>query len=245
DLDVVNFTDLVSDVQTKATGLIHFAMASAITKEVSPTTLIMAHTNEDPILGNDDLHITRNNKGKVMVMETRKESCKTNSYALKDSMMQCENGQIDVLEHRHCIINYCNAPAGDSFCGIRVDSNSYYCTEIHQCKLVKSDVNDNMFKKEHQKAGDENDYFILFTTGRYTANLTWLSGVVDMDAWDAYFGSFSGKAFRYPPPVANRATFSELTGVNRIGEIQANMIIQKCPYNNLNDCYQKQTQLGL
>ncbi|CAH1759070.1 8907_t:CDS:2 [Entrophospora sp. SA101] len=168
DLDVVNFTDLVSDVQTKATGLIQ-------------------------------------------------ESCKTNSYALKDSMMQCENGQIDVLEHRHCIINYCNAPAGDSFCGIR----------------------------EHQKAGDENDYFILFTTGRYTANLTWLSGVVDMDAWDAYFGSFSGKAFRYPPPVANRATFSELTGVNRIGEIQANMIIQKCPYNNLNDCYQKQTQLGL
>ncbi|RIB14549.1 hypothetical protein C2G38_2095584 [Gigaspora rosea] len=180
--------------------------------------------------------------GEVISMKRAVKQTPTNSSALKDSMVQCENGQINVFEGRHCIINCCSAPAGDSFCGVRFNSNNYCFTEIHQCKLVKSDVKDNMFKMERQKAADKNDYFILFTTGRCTANLTWLSGVVDKDVWDEYFGPFSGRAFRYAinsPPAANRATFSELTGINGIGTIRANMIIQKRPYNNLDDCYQK------
>ncbi|CAG8650524.1 1473_t:CDS:2 [Funneliformis mosseae] len=177
-----------------------------------------------------------------LILERAVKQTPTNSSALKNSMVQCENGQINVLEGKYCIINCCNAPAGDSFCGIRVDSNRSCFTEIHQCKLVKSDVNDNMFKNERQKAADKKDYFILFTTGRCTANLTWFSGVVDKDVWDIYFGLFSGRALRYAinsPPIANRATFSELTGINGIGKIRANIIIQKRPYNNLDDCYQK------
>ncbi|CAG8472747.1 13632_t:CDS:1, partial [Gigaspora rosea] len=177
-----------------------------------------------------------------LILERAVKQTPTNSSALKDSMVQCENGQINVFEGRHCIINCCSAPAGDSFCGVRFNSNNYCFTEIHQCKLVKSDVNDDMFKMERQKAADKNDYLILFTTGRCTANLTWLSGVVDKDVWDVYFGPFSGRAFRYAinsPPAANRATFFELTGINGIGIIRANMIIQKRPYNNLDDCYQK------
>nr|CAG8435981.1 10551_t:CDS:2 [Entrophospora candida] len=105
----------------------------------------------------------------------------TNSYALKDSMMQCENGQINVLEHRHCIINYCNAPAGDSFCGIRVDSNNVLQTSLGSLEL-----------------------------------LIRMHGMLIL----AYFGSFSGRAFRYPPPVANRATFSELTGSTELGKFK-------------------------
>ncbi|CAG8713490.1 11753_t:CDS:2, partial [Funneliformis caledonium] len=191
---------------------------------------IMAHTSGDPILKNwrFTYYEEQQGKGDVTVPPGAQYWQHLEHYVAQIRVLKSmvyENGEVISMSKLHFgaylngDVKICNMPlilerAIKQTPSAIVDSNRSCFTEIHQCKLVKSDVNDNMFKNE----------------------------LIDKDVWDIYFGPFSERALRYAinfPPIANRATFSELTGINGIGKIRANIIIQNLPYNNLDDCYQK------
>ncbi|CAG8578879.1 10620_t:CDS:2 [Ambispora gerdemannii] len=163
----------------------------------------------------------------------------------KAIVMQCEEGPVDKTG-KYCIINASNAAAGDCFIPgmhLRRKSKDYCSTEVHQCKLLKnSSVNQITYEEERQKTANKEDIFILYTSGKSEVDLPKLSAIVDRDCWDAYFGPFAGRTFHYAkmmPLNANKATFTQLTGVKGIGTVRANELIRNRPFENLDDCVRK------
>jgi hypothetical protein len=159
----------------------------------------------------------------------------------------CANGVICLGEGNWCIINASGASAADSFVyGIHLrpdgpESAVIKVNETHQQKLIKSDITQQVYDAEREKAAKKKDVFILYTSADSEIKLSSMSAIVDKSCWNAYFGPFAGRTFFYKVecPSANSASYVELTGTDGIGEQFARRIIDKRPYDNLEDCYQK------
>ncbi|CAG8580579.1 16609_t:CDS:2 [Acaulospora morrowiae] len=151
----------------------------------------------------------------------------------------CHDGEVDVTKARHIIIN----ESGDSFCSIKMVGTELLQTETHQCKLVKQAISQEIFKDEHEKATSPGDTFILYTTASSEKLKLHqpMSAIVSKDNWEKYFGSFAGRCYNYAmgPPNLNEATYTQLTGINFIGEARARIIMEernKRKFSGIDDC---------
>ncbi|CAG8601927.1 6732_t:CDS:2 [Acaulospora morrowiae] len=155
----------------------------------------------------------------------------------------CQDEEVDVAKARHIIINASNAEYGDSFCSIKMVGTELLQTETHQCKLVKQTISQERFNDEYKKATSPGDIFILYTSAssKKLVPSQPMSAIVCKDNWEEYFGSFAGRCYNYAmePPNLNEATYTQLTGINFIGEARARIIMEernKRKFSGIDDC---------
>ncbi|CAG8745779.1 14277_t:CDS:1, partial [Acaulospora morrowiae] len=155
----------------------------------------------------------------------------------------CQDGEVDVTEAKHIIINAPSAKSGDSFCSIQMVGTELPQTETRQCKLVKQIISQERFKDEYEKATSPGDTFILYTSAS-SKKLELhqpMSAIVSKDNCEEYFGPFAGRCYNYAmeQPNLNEATYTQLTGINCVGEARARIIIEernKRKFSGIDDC---------
>jgi len=155
---------------------------------------------------------------------------KTKSSA-KSKIIGAEDGDYAFPDDQYVFANRYGASASDSFCSVTTVENERF-NEVHQAKRYKADITKDIFESERQKAADENDFFILFSTGKTSVareDLPDRSALVDHSRFKAYFGPFAGRAFYAlnPPSLnINTATRAQLESVSGIGHAIANAIMK-------------------
>ncbi|CAG8506857.1 10465_t:CDS:2, partial [Acaulospora colombiana] len=161
------------------------------------------------------------NRELTLEQSVKRVSTKSGNYK-QDVKILCQDGEVDVTEARHIIINAPSAESGDSFCSIEMVGTGLLQTETHQCKLVKQIISQERFKDEHEKATSPGDTFILYTStsSEKLEPHQPMSAIVSKENWEEYFGSFAGRCYNYAMelPNLNEATYTQLTGKNFIGE---------------------------
>ncbi|KAI8595725.1 hypothetical protein EDD21DRAFT_420357 [Dissophora ornata] len=157
---------------------------------------------------------------------------------------------INLREHKDIVLNATSAPSGDAF--LSLDSG-HVSNEVHQYKFYsgKSTINQQTYNNERGKAASAKDFFILFTTQvTHNINLPWNSGIVDRACWYNYFGPFAARAYVYCDiglPNTNRADFTTLQLVQRIGIVRAQQIMelrQQKPFSSIQDAHRR-TRISL
>ncbi|KAJ1563441.1 hypothetical protein HK096_000931 [Nowakowskiella sp. JEL0078] len=202
--------------------------------------VFFADIHHGALLNGDEPFVDKKFVNRHLKIEKSAKRLQTKSTKNPHKEIQCANSKPKSDDCTYYFVNGAGAEAGDGFCCIELIDGSLI-HEVHQAKFyTKNDINFEMFKVEKQKAADVNDFFLLYTTTKYTGKPLEFSGVVDEKVWESYFGPFAGRAFRCLRfPNANESCFTDLTGVNGIGEIRAKLIIKNRPYGNIDDCAKK------
>jgi hypothetical protein len=162
----------------------------------------------------------------------------------KEWIVHCESENVNVREHKHCILNAASAPYGDCF--LSLDSSNA-SNEVHQYKKYsdKTPLSQQDYMNERQKAASNQDFFLLFTTKECNIELPDNSGIVDKKVWKDYFGPFSGRAFVFAdegPLNINTASRTQLQLIEGIGKAYANTIIEKrkhCVFDSIEIAHEK------
>ncbi|CAG8698485.1 18761_t:CDS:2, partial [Acaulospora morrowiae] len=191
------------------------------------------HNFGDSTIYNRELRLEQS----VKRVSTRSEDYKQGVKIL------CQDGEVDVTEAKHIIINAPSAKSGDSFCSIQMVGTELPQMETHKCKLVKQMISQERFKDEYEKATSPGDTFILYTSAS-SKKLELhqpMSAIVSKDNWEEYFGPFAGRCYNYAmeQPNLNEVTYTQLTGINCIGEARARIIMEernKRKFSGIDDC---------
>ncbi|CAG8798498.1 41596_t:CDS:2, partial [Gigaspora margarita] len=156
--------------------------------------------------------------------------------------VDCYNSTIDVRRFKHCIVNAPSSLYGDAF--LSLDSGTESSNEVHQYKLTKKLINQELYQQERKKSASENDFFILFTTAENcNIKLPKRSGIVDGKVFKDYFGPFAGRAYKSAlikskHPICNQVknihttSFGQLYRVNQIRKGHVKTIMK--PLENVN-----------
>ncbi|CAG8448871.1 8972_t:CDS:2 [Acaulospora morrowiae] len=178
------------------------------------------------------------NRELILEQSVKRVSTKSGNYKQSVKIL-CQDGEIDVTKASHILIN----ESGDSFCSIKMVGTELLQTETHQCKLVKQIISQERFKDEHEKATSSGDTFVLYTleSSKKLELHQPMTAIVSKDNWEEYFGSFARRCYNYAmePPNLNEATYTQLTGINFIGEARARIIMEernKCEFSGIDDC---------
>ncbi|CAG8483219.1 9293_t:CDS:2 [Funneliformis caledonium] len=87
-----------------------------------------------------------------------------------------------------------------------------------------------IFEEEYNKATSSGDIFIFYTSA-FCQNLELqpMSAIVNKENWKEYFGPFAGRCYNYAmgPPDINKATFTQLTGFEKIAKKRARIIMEE------------------
>ncbi|CAG8456874.1 1471_t:CDS:2 [Acaulospora colombiana] len=204
DLDNINFVDLIND-----NFVAQFrSLKSNIYGDDVQVKLRVIHNGAKHNFGDSSIY----NRKLTLEQSVKRVSTKSGIYK-QDVKILCQDGEVDVTEARHIIINAPNAESGDSFCSIKMAGTGLLQTETHQCKLVKQIISQERFKDEHEKATSPEDTFILCTSASSEKLEPHqpMSAIVSKDNWEEYFGSFAGRCYNYarePPNVNEGPTLS-------------------------------------
>lgn len=167
--------------------------------------------------------------------------------------VRCEHGNFNPRDGQQVILNAASSPAGDAFCFLNLAADGTRA-EIHQCKLHGSPaaltLSADMMEEEREKAATPDALFLIFSTfdSVEMANIPPNTGVVCKANFDAYFGSFAGRAFflaNLPRISVATASRSLLQTMDGIGEARADAIIQARlhrAFTDIDDC-QKRTKI--
>ncbi|CAG8755089.1 32436_t:CDS:1, partial [Racocetra persica] len=121
---------------------------------------------------------------------------KSKNHTTREWNVDCYDSTIDVRQFKHCIINAPSSPYGDAFLSLD-QPGTEYSNEVHQYKLTKKSVSQEIYQQERKKSASENDFFILFTTAENCKiELPKRSGIVDGNVFRDYFGPFAGKSIQ-------------------------------------------------
>lgn len=154
--------------------------------------------------------------------------------------IQTTDGPTDVRKYKHIVMNACGASAGDSFLCLDTELVASV-NEVHRYK--STDITQEDYTREREKAAADQDYFLLFTTQDKVPafDLPYKSGIVAWDNWDSYFGPFAGRALFYQnqaQPNINSATFTELQmmgGITYEAAIAIEQEREKGPFSSIED----------
>ncbi|RUS26936.1 hypothetical protein BC938DRAFT_483914 [Jimgerdemannia flammicorona] len=169
------------------------------------------------------------------------DTCTTKENSFK-WIIDSTKEPINIRQHGHIVINAKSAPAGDAFLSLDAQPPA---NEIHQYKFYngRSNIDQEDYENEREKAASKKDFFILFTTQEKPCdiNLSVNSGIVDRKNWESYFGPFAGRAFVYTEgrPNINKANFTALQMVDGVGPKTARKILTKRPFSSIEDAEQK------
>ncbi|KAL1916177.1 uncharacterized protein VTP21DRAFT_6181 [Calcarisporiella thermophila] len=158
--------------------------------------------------------------------------------------VKCEYKTVNIREGRHCVLNGSSASYGDSFLGLKLESENECLNEVHQYKHFNvSRISKELYQRERDKAASHRDIFVLYTTAEVgNIELPERSGIVDKTSWLEYFGPFAGRAYRFAvvgPLDINKANRRDILRVDGIGQSYAERIINKRPFKDLADAMAK------
>ncbi|CAB4423970.1 unnamed protein product [Rhizophagus irregularis] len=212
-------------------------LKSKVLKEGEKTSISDIHAGARLRL-KDNFNFTNHH----LALEHAKHQEDTNSsHYAKNKKILCEDSEVNVREGKHCIINGGSAPHGDSFLGLdQSRKDNVNPNEVHQTKKWKvAKITKKLYYDERKKSAGDKDFFILFTTSKTEDfDIPMNSGIVDESNWNDYFGPFSGRAYNYAIVGAldiNNATTTELMTIYDLGEVTANNIITKRPFNSMEE----------
>ena len=136
-----------------------------------------------------------------------------------------------------------SSPSGDAFLCLE-DATKGFFHEIHQCKCVEETISLDVFAQERSKAAGPDDLFIMYCTGKVTADVCMLrnSAFVDATCWEAYYGPFAARAFfikSVPLPSINTCSEVQLEFVDGVGPAYRERIAKKRPFTSLEDALAK------
>ena len=155
----------------------------------------------------------------------------------------CEHGTYKVSNAKSIFLNGTGAPAGDAFLGLKGDS--VLKREVHQYKLLNKKVRSKNISQERKKAAGNEDLFLLFLvkdSDVSSVDLPCPCGIVDGRAFKQYYGPLAGRAFYAAAgikPGINQAGRFQLESVVGVGRVLADRIMNKRPFQNLEDAEKK------
>ncbi|CAG8460771.1 743_t:CDS:1 [Acaulospora colombiana] len=161
----------------------------------------------------------------------------------QDTKILCQAEEIDIAEAKHIVINAPSAKYSDSFCPIKMVNTGQLRMETHQCKLLKDSISQQKFHDEYKKATSQGDTIILYTStsckGLELQNS--MSAIISKENWKEYFEPFAGRCYNYAmgPPDINKATYTQLTGIEKIGKERAITVIKerkRLKFSDKEDC---------
>ncbi|CAG8763005.1 13632_t:CDS:1, partial [Acaulospora morrowiae] len=182
------------------------------------------------------------NRNLTLMHSVRRVSTKSEDYN-QDTKILCQAEEVNIAEAKHIVINAPSAKYSDSFCPIKMVHTGQLQMETHQCKLVKDSISQQKFDDEYKKATSQGDIFILYTStsckGLELRNP--MSAIISKENWKEYFGPFAGRCYNYAmgPPDINKATYTQLTGIEKIGKERAITIMKerkRLEFSNKEDC---------
>ncbi|CAG8534814.1 6778_t:CDS:2 [Acaulospora morrowiae] len=144
----------------------------------------------------------------------RRVSTKSEDYN-QDTKILCQTEEVDIAEANQIVINAPNAKYSDSFCPIKM------------ANTVTS----------------QGDIFILYTStsckGLELRNP--MSAIIGKENWKEYFGPFARRCYNYAmgPPDINKATYTQLTGIEKIGKERAITLMKerkRLEFTDKEDC---------
>ncbi|CAG8447929.1 3563_t:CDS:2, partial [Gigaspora rosea] len=212
---------------------------SAVIEEDELTTISEVHAGARL---NGDIKFKNHN----LQLEIARHQTDTKSKNHSGSIwnVDCYNSTIDVRRFKHCIINAPSSPYGDAFLSLD-QSGTENSNEVHQYKLTKKLISQEVYQQERKKSVSENDFFILFTTAENcNVKLPKRSGIVDGKVFKDYFGPFAGRAYKSALvksklQICNQVknihttSFGQLYRVNQIRKGHAKTIMK--PFKNVNN----------
>jgi hypothetical protein len=136
-----------------------------------------------------------------------------------------------------------STPSGHAFLCLE-DATKGFFHEVHQCKCVEETISLDVFAQERSKAAGPDDLFIMYCTGRVTADVCMLrnSAFVDATCWEAYYGPFAARAFfikSVPLPSIYTCSEVQLEFVDGVGPAYRERIAKKRPFTSLEDALAK------
>ncbi|CAG8641889.1 5740_t:CDS:2 [Funneliformis caledonium] len=165
--------------------------------------------------------VSISNRQLTLSKSVERVSTKSEDYRNQDTTILCQKGRIDLANASHIIINASAAKFGDSFCSICQVSKQLQ-TEAHQYKLLREQsISQKTFEEEYIKATSSGDIFIFYTSAfSQQLELQPMSAIINKRNWKEYFGPFAGRCYNYAmgPPDINKATFTQLTGIEGIAK---------------------------
>jgi len=205
----------------------------------------MSQLHDSAIL-NGDLNVTI----KPLKVAEASKRYHTKSSA-KEDIIECRDGTYKVSDGKHFFVGIGNSPSADGWCQL---TNEPPIRETHQYKLVHGKkITRESFNLERQKAADEDDFFMMFSIFENNEgfpekqlsvqDLPPLSGLVTKHNFKDYYGPFAGRVFFLTTSSSifsiNTARRDQLEMVPGIGSASANLILQKRPFDNFDDCVEK------
>lgn len=161
----------------------------------------------------------------------------------KDNII-CDQGEFKVSEADSIFLNGAGAPAGDAFLGLK--GSSKLKREVHQYKLLQKEVTSDSIAEEREKSAGDDDLFLLFSVQDSKVSSEDLQpfspcGLVDGRGFKQYYGPFAGRAFYAGnvKPDINVAGRFHLEAVAGVGEAYAKDILEKRPFDDLDDAVKK------
>ncbi|CAG8787843.1 36376_t:CDS:2, partial [Gigaspora margarita] len=170
------------------------------------------------------------NRNLTLTHSVRKVSTKSEDYN-QDTKILCQTKEVDIAEAKHIVINAPCAKYSDSFCPIKMVNTGQLRIETHKCKLLKDSISQQKFDDEYKKATSEGDIFILYTSTscKELELQNPMSAIISKENWKEYFGPFAGRCYNSAmgPPDINKATYTQLTGIEKIGKERAITIMKE------------------
>ncbi|POM80159.1 LOW QUALITY PROTEIN: Crinkler (CRN) domain containing hypothetical protein, partial [Phytophthora palmivora] len=156
-----------------------------------------------------------------------------NSHLTRSELVWQRFEQIVALHRRMKAVAYCETSVALS--EFHVGKKQVQCNEVMRCKLLQTDEKiDEELTSKNAKTPDS-DVLILITLAEATTfDLPPRCGLVSKNEFEQYFGPFASRAYRslLEPLDINTASYHQVEGV---GDANANKVIEKRPYSNLED----------
>jgi hypothetical protein len=152
--------------------------------------------------------------------------------------------ETDSCQHTGDTVGSCiqvghHSPSGDSF--LCLLSEKYgWIHEVHQDKNVIHDITYEQFCEEREKSASDQDFYIMFSTGRVDPKVLEIprSAYVDASCWDQYYGPFAARAFfvkQRLPPLINEDDAGILRLIPGVGKAFADAIIEERSLDRFQD----------
>ncbi|CAG8577635.1 530_t:CDS:2 [Funneliformis caledonium] len=187
--------------------------------------------------------VSISNRQLTLSKSVERISTKSKDYRNQNANILCQKGRVNLTNASHIIINASAAKFGDSFCSIYMAETKQLQTEAHQCKLLREQsISQKIYEEEYNKATSSGDIFILYTSEScQNLELQPMSAIVNKENWKEYFGPFAGRCYNYAmgPPDINKATFTQLTGIEKIAKKRARIIMEerdRVEFFDIDDC---------
>ncbi|CAG8520200.1 1261_t:CDS:2, partial [Funneliformis mosseae] len=124
-----------------------------------------------------------------------------------------------------------NTKSKDSFCSIYMAETKTITNGDTSVQIIEGTKHFSKgFEEEYNKATSSGDIFIFYTSAScQNLELQPMSAIVNKECWKEYFGPFSGRCYNYAmgPPDINKATFTQLTGFEKIAKKRARIIMEE------------------